>query len=124
MVFWDIHRVAGCLHRGQRMVQRGENTQIGRRAGGPGIGREVEQHGRDLAFGPFGPAQRHQFGDARCQLRRAFRIRDHVTGAVHAVAAGTAFGRNVGGAAAAAEGHRPDAAIEFRDRDHHRGLDR
>ena len=95
MVFWDIHRVAGCLHRGQRVVQRSENTQISRRAGGPGIGREVEQHGRDLAFGPFGPAQRHQLGDARCQLRRAFRIRDHVTGAVHAVAAGAAFGRHV-----------------------------
>ena len=53
VVFWDIHRVAGCLHRGQRMVQRGENTQIGRRAGGSGIGREVEQHRRDLAFGPI-----------------------------------------------------------------------
>ena len=51
VVFWDIHRVASCLHRGQRVVQRGENTQISRGASGPGIGREVEQHGRDFAFG-------------------------------------------------------------------------
>ena len=96
----------------QRVVQGLEDREIRRGAGAAGIGREVEQHDRDAALGPLRPAQAHQPGDARGEHPCPLLMHDHQPAMA------------VAGGGPAAEGHRPDAAIEFRDRDHHGGLDR
>ena len=113
-------------HRQQRPVQRFEHREIGRRAGVAGIGREVEQHDADLAFGPGRAPQRHQLlGPCRQHLG--------ALGADMHVALAFA-GRELAGAAAAgavpglfrapAEDDRAGRAVELGNRDHDGRFDR
>ncbi len=108
-----VDAVARGLHGGERVVQRRIDRQIRRGAGAAGIRREIEQHDRDLALGTGRGTQCDQLGNPRRQHRGPLGMNSHVA----VIAARRRRG-------AAAEGHRPDRAVEFRDRDHHGGLDR
>ncbi len=108
----QIDLIAGILHRVHRVVQRGKHRQIGRRAGGAGIGREVENHHRHFALVVRGAAQRHQLGDAGGQRAGALLVRHHLV---------PRFRTRRG---AAAEGHRPDRAVKLGNRHHHGGFHR
>ena len=104
-----------------------EHRQVRGRAGVAGVRREVEQHHRDLALGAFGAAQRDQAVDARGEHLGALDADVHVAALVvrREGAGPVATGAlRAGRGGAAAEHHRPGRAVELRDRDHDRGLDR
>ena len=122
-VLRQVHMVAGLLEPLQRVEQRGEHSEIGGGAGGARIGREVEQHGSDLAVCPRGAAQAHELFHTPGEHACALQMRDHEAGALHAV---TSFAGciRLRAAAAAAIGHGHDAAIELRNGHHDGRLDR
>ena len=121
--FRHLHRVALGLHAAQSVEQGSKDPEIGGRAGGAAVRREIEQDDGDAAFGTGRTAQCHQFRHARGEHPRAFEMRHHIAGAVCSVAAFAAV-LGAGHAAAATECHRQDAAIQLRYRHHHRGFHR
>ncbi len=104
-------------------MQRFEDRKVGRRPGGPGIGREVEQDDRHPLAGALGAPQRHHLRDARGQHADPLAMRQpcrwHGRPRHH-----LARRSGAGDAAAPAEGDRRDGTVQFRDRHHHGGFDR
>ena len=76
-----LDRVALGLHFVSTWIKRGEDGEIGGRAGIAGVGRKVEQHDADLAVGARRAAQRDQRLDARAQRFGALVAGMHVAGA-------------------------------------------
>lgn len=128
----QLDRVAGALHCRQGVVQRLEHREVGGGAGVAGIRRKVEDHRRDLALGPLGTPQVDQPAGACGEQVGTLDATVHVVRLGRRrpgrVAKGAAVGAtgagDVLGAATPAEHHRAGGAVEFRDRDHHRRLDR
>ena len=72
--FGTSTRVAFVRQPLQRGVKRFADRKMGRRAGGAGIGREIEQHDGQLALGPFASgAGRSVLRNLRGQSFGAFR---------------------------------------------------
>ena len=110
-------------HRVQRVVERAEHVQIGRRSGRAGIGRKAEQHDGELALGHLSAAQRHQTPDAFAQLFDPLGAGCHrldVALRCAVVAATGAARRTV----ASGEDRRIGRAVQLGQGDQHRGLDR
>ena len=112
-ILGHIDLVAFRVHRLEGVIERGEDGQIGGRAGVAGVRREVEQHDGDLALGALGPTQTHQTLNTRGQTLRALGVRLHVACAVARAAA-----------AAPAVDHGASRTVKLRDGDHHGCLDR
>ena len=74
----NLDLVARVPQRAQRVVQRLEHGEIGRGAGRPGVGREVEQNDPNLARSPRPAPERHEPGHAGGQGRRALAVRGHL----------------------------------------------
>jgi hypothetical protein len=74
-------RIARRLQRRQRVVQRLEHREIGRRTDAAGVRREIEQHDRELALGDFRAAQRDQLSNACRQRVGALGVRLHIAAA-------------------------------------------
>ncbi len=90
-------------------MQRLEHRQVGRGARVAAIGREIEQHDRQLAIGKPAASQGHEFRNARGQHVGALAVYLHVAGGL---------------AAASPVHHAAGGAIQLRDRHHDRGLHR
>ena len=123
----NVERVAFRLHRRHRALQRVEHRKIGRRAGIAAVGREVEQHDRNLARSPFGAAQAHDARHALGQHVGALGAHMHVAAfgfVFERAMALAAFARNTGPVGATAEHDGARRPVEFRDRHHNGAFDR
>ena len=113
----QVHFIAFALHRGHGVVQRAEHGQMRRGACRAAIGREVEQHDRDLPVRELAAPQADQLVDPSGKHRRALRFACHVPAAGFR-ATGLAWHR------APAIDHRSGGAVDLGQGDHHRRLDR